>query len=577
MKTANEIALAIADFEEKEAKYTDFAQAAKSFRYETDVGIHENKTYRLAYIKDGDVKWGYPNPSLLCDELPGYVIIDRNVLSNMAIEKTGINPGHDLYNKTEFVRDMIKQSIDENGFQQRMGAIGSSLAYRMRELGINQLQESIARDVIELALSGEVVPCPIPDEIMLKMGEIALSTHGYVPPSESPVNALLSVYGDTLYRVSLEDTAKRVFEGHKESIAQELMPSMDSDFESLSKQDKREFLGQIKAIQIKAIEEGRPVVELYKEKALRQIIDQGFPNIDDDLISTLEMKSVKDFINEVQILTLKDMDQVQDACLDVLLSSDVSFNALNSFIESNYKEILSGRRELIEFPIALLGDKKYTDDAYFTSQISEYDLDDWQTLSHMLKVINCDGVDLYNKLIENYDLEDPEGLIKKALSFTPMTGSVTPSDRVLTVLEESNGGFPVLWTFVDSQELLDIDLSKPINLQGNMQFGLHDNISGSGFVEEVGPSDITIYDDLLHSDNTQLGFSRYSVQDVFDFVEESMKSYVEQAHGIELSLIKEQMVGMKERGCDGTPEFRSVVRLVNELESQLSVTADMSN
>lgn len=515
--------------------------------YELSYGLGREKTWaigfgdRIAYMDGkGGYKLDQPNPDLTAMNLDNSwkpLTLSNAKQEVFRVTNEPISPRFEnMHLRCQFIIDDLVDQ--EKAFGKQSFAVGSSdaMLYSVfssmrRSLNLDQKAELVADSISDLAIQGIAIEKAIPCAILDKLSDKARE-------DTQIAESLKSVYPG-VYDRDRNEVISEIYEKHKKSLAQNLSPYVDYRDESIAQRDVDKFFEMLDIVN-SLVDEGMDR-QLAKQSAFEDyVLDEDMINLNPTEIEQADAFS--DFKKEVSRVLLENEDDINDELANfIYYETDISDMVREVFVNENTDRFLGGN-ELVEFPIYFLGEQEYKDDVWLPGSISDYDAQSWKDFSQLLKLINVNGHDLYAQLQADYGIENND--IKAALDFSSdPKKSETKVESVISVIEESSyGGVPVLYGFVEAGELMNLDFSMPIEISGNIQFGIHDNMNGSGFVEDVGPGEIKLPARMNKDKHIDIGVGGgYSINSIFDFHKPSLKINVDNIKEIEVK--KENGIG----------------------------------
>jgi len=205
-----------------------------------------------------------------------------------------------------------------------------------------------------------------------------------------------------------------------------------------------------------------------------------------------------------------------DESLDIIIESKI-----------DKKDFLAAKHDLVEFVVLLsMNSNEHLDDTHVSFDIiAQGHPDGMRLLKEMLVINNASGEALAEAMSKQFELSDE---VKQTISSLHAVKSDQPTfagvDDIVEVITNSNGGHAILYGFISARELLDLDPLKAIKISGNLQFGIHDFINGSGYLlDMIGEENEFVLPAgfLMEHGIGQVG--QWSVNDVYDYVKSAIK------------------------------------------------------
>lgn len=188
-------------------------------------------------------------------------------------------------------------------------------------------------------------------------------------------------------------------------------------------------------------------------------------------------------------------EKTRDRVADMITGGELYFGPGNEAIDeiildkTDWREWMTSSYDYIEVPIFLTQKNgEYLDDKtlYRESLLNLDDNDSIEFYQRVLPLLNLSGKDVLGAIKSELLKGDAGAILAIERTDPDQPPKINADDFVRVVFDEVGGyGSPILFGFMHSADLVDIDPREPIRISGNIQFGLHDFINGGGFIDSI--------------------------------------------------------------------------------------------
>lgn len=190
------------------------------------------------------------------------------------------------------------------------------------------------------------------------------------------------------------------------------------------------------------------------------------------------------------------------------------------------REWISNDYEKVEFPIWL--NKKDTESLdtawlYQEQMTNRLDEEGVKAIRSILEFTNVSGEYLIGAAVDDAFTPDDPSLIDeiKSIKADPEKPALLSAKEIMRALgEASRGGVPVVFAFIPSNELINTDPRLQIKVEAHsarsIQFGIHDPINGSGYLDSM-IQEFTLPPGALLDKYSVGNVGAYGINGVYDF------------------------------------------------------------